>query len=384
MRSSVIQGLIQLVVLLWVANMIQLGLRYSWGIALPQASTQLELSGLESGIIASSFYIGYVFTGIPSGILVDKLGAKHVTLLALVGVGLLSFLIAASKGFPELLLAFLASGVVAGPIFPSSLKTLSENLSSKTRATGVGALETVSPSAMIAAATLFPLVVRATGWRYVYILLGIAALLVAAAYYAGVPNTHVEQAGERPSIRGAFTNRRLLLAVSVRLGGMWGIIGISAWYYYIADKMFGPLEAQLLYLLLASAAVAGQILGGLASDKHGRGMVATLGMLAFGALLALASVTKDLGLSLALAPSIGFTAFFWKSGLDTYILEVVQPNQRGSAAGFMNTVSQVGSLVAPAAVGYTIDITGLQLPIPFLTLAAGPLVASIIMLLTML
>jgi MFS family permease len=384
LRRSVVQGLVQLVVLLWVANMIQLGLRYSWGIALPQASAQLELSGFEGGVIASSFYIGYVLTGIPSGILVDKLGTKRVAILALVGVGLLSFFIAASKGFPELLLAFLAAGVIAGPIFPSSLKTLSENLSPNNRATGVGVLETVSPSAMIAAATIFPLVVGEMGWRYVYTLLGTTALLVAVAYYAGVPNTHVEQTREKPSFMEGFTNRRLLLAVSVRLGGMWGIIGISAWYYYIADKVFGSFEAQLLYLSLALAAVAGQVLGGLVSDKHGRGGVAALGMLAFGALLALASATRDLSVSLILAPSIGFTAFFWKSGLDTYILETVQPNQRGSAAGLMNTISQVGSLVAPSAVGYTIDITGLQSPIPFLTLAAGPLIASLIMLLTML
>jgi MFS family permease len=384
LRRSVVQGLVQLVVLLWVANMIQLGLRYSWGIALPQASAQLELSGFEGGVIASSFYIGYVLTGIPSGILVDKLGTKRVAILALVGVGLLSFFIAASKGFPELLLAFLAAGVIAGPIFPSSLKTLSENLSPNNRATGVGVLETVSPSAMIAAATIFPLVVGEMGWRYVYTLLGTTALLVAVAYYAGVPNTHVEQTREKPSFREGFANRRLLLAVSVRLGGMWGIIGISAWYYYISDKVFGSFEAQLLYLSLALAAVAGQVLGGLVSDKHGRGGVAALGMLAFGALLALASATRDLSVSLILAPSIGFTAFFWKSGLDTYILETVQPNQRGSAAGLMNTISQVGSLVAPSAVGYTIDITGLQSPIPFLTLAAGPLIASLIMLLTML
>ena len=363
MRRSVVQGLVQLVVLLWVAKMIQLGLRYSWGIALPQASAQLELSGFEGGVIASSFYIGYVLTGIPSGILVDKLGTKRVAILALVGVGLLSFFIAASKGFPELLLAFLAAGVIAGPIFPSSLKTLSENLSPNNRATGVGVLETVSPSAMIAAATIFPLVVGEMGWRYVYTLLGTTALLVAVAYYTGVPNKHVEQTREKASIRQGFANRRLLIAVSVRLGGMWGIIGISAWYYYIADKVFGSFEAQLLYLSLALAAVAGQVLGGLVSDRHGRGGVAALGMLAFGALLALASATRDLNVSSILAPSIGFTAFFWKSGLDTYILETVQPNQRGSAAGLMNTISQVGSLVAPAAVGYTIDITGLQSPI---------------------
>jgi len=59
----------------------------------------------------------------------------------------------------------------------------------------------------------------------------------------------------------------------------------------------------------------------------------------------------------------------------------VSPEKRGSATGFMNTVSQVGSLLAPAAAGYALDLSGAPSPIPILTLALGPLAASIPMLL---
>jgi len=66
--------------------------------------------------------------------------------------------------------------------------------------------------------------------------------------------------------------------------------------------------------------------------------------------------------------------------LDTHILELVEPSQRGSAVGFMNTVSQIGSLLSPAAIGYTLDRFGADTFYPFLTFAIGPLLSSALML----
>jgi MFS family permease len=381
--------------ILWVANLIQLGLRYSWGVAVPQASSQLKLNGFQVGLVASAFYAGYVATGIPSGYLVDRVGSKFVTVASLFGIGLLCFTIAFSESFPWLLASFFACGVVAGPIFPSSLKALAENLTSKSRATGVGALETVSPFAMIVAATVYPFVVEGFGWRQVYLGLGSASLMVCLAYFLFTSGTGINTgnahagsplAREKRGKKGLFstlTNTTLGWAVAFRLGGMWGIIALSAWFYDLTYSLTGPADAQRLYLLLASFAVMGQLVGGVVSDRLERHRVAVVGMLAFGLATASFSMAKTSDSLYFLAPLIGFTAFFWKSGLDTYIIEAVGPEQRGSAAGYMNTVSQLGSLFAPAAVGYALDATGVHTPYPFLVLAAGPLVSAVSMLLKM-
>ncbi len=383
LNRTIVSSVMGLVGLLWAANMIQLGLRYSWGVALPQASAQLFLNGLESGTVAAAFYAGYVFAGIPSGMLADRFGVKRVITASLLGVAALCFIIGFSTSFAELVTAFLFSGVMAGPIFPSSLKALSERVDRNSRATGVGALETVSPFAMIATATLFPVVVTQVGWRLIYIALGLAALVVSGVYYIVAPSGTTRPSVKHVSIMVILKNRDLIWAVVVRLGGMWGIIGLSSWYYDIVFKYTGPLYAQILYLALSAAAVAGQLVGGIASDRYGRGGVATHGMLVFGLILAAASVARTPVLLFALAPPIGFFAFFWKSGLDTYILESVDDARRGSAAGLMNTVSQLGSLAAPIAVGYTIDMLGLSTPFPFIVLALGPLLASVAMIVSL-
>jgi len=369
-----------LIALLWVCNMIQLSLRYSWGVALPQASFELSLSRFQAGVVASFFYIGYVITGIPSGFLVDRYGTKPVTLASLFLLGLLSFWIGFSRNFFELLLAFLLSGVVAGPIFPSSMKTAAEKLSASSRATGVGALESVSPFAMVAAATLFPFALYALNWRFIYYGLGAFSFSVFVVYSVFAPNTKPNKRA-KSALSLTLTNRRLILAVTLRLGGMWGVIALSAWFYTICFRIVGIKEAQILYILLACFAILGQVVGGYFSDKQKRrGLIETFGMLAFGASSLALWLSKNSQELLILAPFLGFFAFFWKSGLDTHILELVEPSQRGSAVGFMNTVSQIGSLLSPAAIGYTLDRFGADTFYPFLTFAIGPLLSSALML----
>lgn len=97
--------------------MIQLGLRYSWGVALPKVSPEFGMSSLGVGIVSSAFYAGYVVTGIPSGYLVDRLGTKSVTLVSLFILGILGFAIGLALSFVQLVVLFLLSGVFAGPIF---------------------------------------------------------------------------------------------------------------------------------------------------------------------------------------------------------------------------------------------------------------------------
>jgi sugar phosphate permease len=81
---------------------------------------------------------------------------------------------------------------------------------------------------------------------------------------------------------------------------------------------------------------------------------------------------------LLLSSTFGFTAFFWKNGLDTYILESVDRSQRGSAAGFMNNASQLGSLVAPAEVGHSFDLAGSHSHHLLLVLASGLLASAVV------
>ncbi|MGC8772925.1 MAG: MFS transporter [Conexivisphaera sp.] len=366
-----------LLAVLWLSNMIQLALRYSWGMVLPQASRQLGLSGLEAGAIMASFYAGYIIAGVPSGYLVDRVGARTAAGLSLVSLAAVSALIGLSRSFVELFVAFFAAGVLAGPVFPSSLKVVSESLEGHRRATGIGALETVAPIAFLASSLAFPPLTYKIGWNYVYIAISASSLAVAPLYFALVPRTGRGRTGHRPSLIGTLRNFEVVKGALTRLGGMWGL-GILTWYYYIETYTgMGAAYAQLVLVVFSAFAVAGQFLGGVLSDRWlaaGRKRLAAAGLLAFSASLILIRAADPGWGTVAVAALAGFTAYFWKAGLDAHIMEAASSTGTASGAGLMNTVSQAGSL-SPVAVGASIDAFGVDSIYPLVLLAAGPLMS---------
>ncbi len=362
-----------LLALLWLSNMIQLSLRYSWGMVLPQASRQLGLSGLEAGAVMASFYVGYIIAGVPSGYLVDRVGARTAAGLSLVSLAAVSAFIGLSRSFAELFTAYFAAGILAGPVFPSSLKVVSESLEGHRRATGIGALETVAPIAFLASSLAFPPLAGLLGWRYVYELLSASSLVVAVPYLVLVPDAgrHGKRA---PSLSGTLRNIEVLRGAMARLGGMWGL-GILTWYYYMeVYSGLGTVGAQRVLVLFSASAVAGQFLGGVLSDRWlaaGRRKLAAAGLLAFSASLVLVRAAPTWGTEIVAALA-GFAAYFWKAGLDAHVMEAASSTGAASGAGLMNAVSQVGSL-SPAAVGAAIDAFGVGSVYPLALLAAGPL-----------
>ena len=60
--------------------------RFSFGLFLPEVTTDLHLSASQSGIISSLFYLSYCFTIIFSTLQTDKIGPKRMIILAGISV----------------------------------------------------------------------------------------------------------------------------------------------------------------------------------------------------------------------------------------------------------------------------------------------------------
>ena len=372
------RGWRSLLAVLWLSNLIQLSLRYAWGMVLPQASRQLGLSGFEAGAVMAAFYAGYMIAGVPSGYLVDRVGARTAAGLSLLSLAAAGALIGLSRSFAVLFAAYFAAGILAGPIFPSSLKVVSESFEGRRRATGIGALETAAPIAFLASSLAFPSLTYALGWSYVYLAISASSLAAALLYFAFVPRTG---SGQGPSLTGTLRNFEVLKGALSRLGGMWGL-GILTWYYYLeVYSGLGAAYAQLVLVVFSASAVVGQFLGGVLSDRwraSGRKRLAAAGLLAFSASLIAIHAIDSGWEAVAAAVPAGFTAYFWKAGLDAHIMEAASSTGAASGAGLMNTVSQAGNL-SPAAVGASIDAFGVGSICPLALLAAGPLASFLLL-----
>jgi nitrate/nitrite transporter NarK len=88
---------------------------------------------------------------------------------------------------------------------------------------------------------------------------------------------------------------------------------------------------------------------------------------------------SSLGAFLAVAPVLGIAAYAYSPLTAAMIPKLAGERLAGSAAGGVNAVWQLGSVLVPAAVGPVFHATG-SFYAAFVLLAAGPLVGAVVML----
>ncbi|NLN97679.1 MAG: ACS family MFS transporter [Eubacteriaceae bacterium] len=79
--------------LLSAAFMGSFAARMIWSPFIASASAELGISAAQAGLFISMFYIGYMITQLPGGILADRLGVKFVLSISVLVTGLFTFLV---------------------------------------------------------------------------------------------------------------------------------------------------------------------------------------------------------------------------------------------------------------------------------------------------
>jgi MFS family permease len=95
--------------------------RTNLSVAILDMSSELAYSSGDSGLILSSFFIGYIFSQLPGGHLAAKFGAKPIIGCSILFSGLISAAtpFAARSSFAALIFLRIALGIVQGALYPS-------------------------------------------------------------------------------------------------------------------------------------------------------------------------------------------------------------------------------------------------------------------------
>ena len=197
----------------------------------------LGLSSARMGLVLGVWQLVYVFTAIPLGVAVDRLGVRRAVALALVAIILSLVLRAAATSFWTLLAAVALFGV-GGPVVSIGVpKIVAEWFPPRERGRAAG-LYTTAPTigAIVVLATAAGVLLRLLGsWRLVMLVFAVAgggALLLWTLYYRDPPAP--DGVGTRPArVRGRWLvllrerNMRLLLVLA--LGTFVVNHGLNAW-----------------------------------------------------------------------------------------------------------------------------------------------------------
>jgi sugar phosphate permease len=170
--------------MLVVAGVVNYIDRATLAVANPLIRQELGLSIADMGYLLSAFLWSYAFAQLPTGALVDRLGPR---LLLTIGLALWSgaqFLGGLVTSFGTFFGARILLGIGEAPQFPTGARVVRDWFNPRDRGFATGVFNCASSLGTAIAAPLLTVLMLAFGWRWMFMIMGIAGLLVAAVWYA--------------------------------------------------------------------------------------------------------------------------------------------------------------------------------------------------------
>lgn len=323
------------------------------------------------GVLLSAFFWTYALCQIPAGVLVDKLGIRLVYAAAFLLWSLASAGVAFSRGPHDVLALRLILGLAEsiGPI--ASLAFIRQSFDGPEQGLPMGiyiAGQTIGPAC---GALLGAALVANFGWRTLFLLTGLGALLWVPAWAYFAPRLKRQTAAEARAATVFTWPWRLIF----RSAPFWAlsacVLFFSYYWYFVLTWMPAYLTmargysttgmGKILSAPLFAMAVV-NVIAGLLADRLVRrsGSVlvvrlafASLGLLGASAILLLNILPgRSVVLPILVVSICSFglaSSNFWA------IAQYIAPSRMvGRAIGFLNTLSQLGGVIAPLVTGWTL------------------------------
>lgn len=352
--------------------------------AAPAIMAELHISVLQMSAVFSAFILAYSIFEIPSGWLGDVRGPRRVLTRIVIWWSAFTMLTGAAQGLRSLVAIRFLFGAGEAGAFPNIIRSFARWFPLRERGRASGVMFLGSRLGGMLSAPIALLLIARLGWRTSFLVFGAIGLVWAAAWaswYRDRPREHPDVGAEelawieqdlpaapphqaRTPWRALLGSRTVWAICAMYTAYGYGLYFYLTWLptYLISELGFSALGGGFFASLPFLLAGIADVVGGWLTDRlaRGYGLRAArggLGFLAFmtsagllfattllpqpavkAALLALALGSADLALSAA-----------WAAPLD------VAAAHAGVVTGLMNTFGNLGGLVAPWVVGWSVE-----------------------------
>jgi ACS family glucarate transporter-like MFS transporter len=350
--------------------------------AAPFIMEDLHLTVLQMSVVFSAFTLAYSLFEVPSGWLGDVQGPRRVLTRIVLWWSGFTMVTGAAGGFHSLVAIRFLFGAGEAGAFPNMALALSRWFPPRERGQANGVLFLGSRVGGMLSAPIALLLIRRLGWRVSFVAFGTLGLAWAAAWYAWFRDrprerhdvdaaelAWIEQDPPSPGESGTpwmslLTSRNLYAICAMYFAYGYGLYFYFTWLpTYLTQvlgfsQLSGGLFAGLPFLLAGLANLAGGWLTdrlarsrGLRAARCGLGFAGFLACAALVLLSALAPqpIAKAVLLAFALGSVDLALGACWAVCLDIGV------EHAGVVTGFMNTIGNIGGLIAPLVVGVAVD-----------------------------
>lgn len=361
--------------------------RVNIGFAISSIESQLSLSAAVLGLAAGIFFIGYFIFEVPGTYYVEKIGAKKIITIFLIGWGIFAALTGISSDALELYFFRFMTGLMEGAFFPGIIYYISLWFPTRSRATAMALFLTAIPISIIIGAPVASaiIVTKFLGWRYLFYIEGLLAIV--AGVFAPFIMTNRPQDAKwltkneknaliskleeekrkatkfaKQTVLAALTNVRTILLVLIYFFLSIGIYAIAIWTPDIIQlaSSSGIVHTGYLVAFLWIVILVSMVVNGWHSDKTGERLIHVIVPFSLGIIGSLIAmifihnfVILYLGLIIIGIGTQAGVAVFWS--FPTRYLTV---GAAAAAIGLINAFGGLGGFVGPYAIGDIKTATG--------------------------
>src|SRR5450755_1481554 len=409
-RRRVAYRLLPFVFLLYIVNYID---RVNVSFANLRMSADLGFSDRVYGLGVGMFYITYVLFEIPGAVIVERWSARKWITRIMISWGVVTILAGFVHNATQFYAARFFLGAAESSFFPGMIVYLTHWFCARDRSRAIACLYAASPAAALIGSPLAGWLLGVhwqslAGWRWLFILEGIPAVLVGSVTYFYmtdrperapwlppderdwlVNELHQElQAKNKvrnPTILEAFGDLRILRLILAYFLALTGALGTIYWIPTFVKRLSGFSTQMVTSLLLIPAliGIAGMLINGWHSDRTTeRHWHSTIPLVAAGSMFGLLTVFRH-EVPLAVACLLLGSGFFYAFYPVFWSIPTAMLSESAAAAtfGLINSIGQLGGLAGPYLIGFLNDRThSLATSFAFIALvylAAGGLVLSL-------
>ncbi len=157
--------------------------RATLAIGNPLIRSELHLSVADMGVLLSAFLWAYAFSQLPTGALVDRLGPRRLLAIGLTIWSIAQGAAGLVTGYGQFIIARVVLGIGEAPQFPTGARAVRDWWNIRERGRPTGIFNCASTLGAGIAAPLLTGLMLWLGWRGMFLVMGVAGVICAAAWY---------------------------------------------------------------------------------------------------------------------------------------------------------------------------------------------------------
>ncbi|HEX2943869.1 MAG TPA: MFS transporter, partial [Rhodopila sp.] len=362
--------------------------RGTLSVANPLIRNEMGLSVAEMGVLLSAFLWPYAITLLLAGAIVDRGKPRRVLVASLAVWSVAQALAGFVTSYGQFIVARALLGVGEAPMFPTAARVVKDWYHEGDQALGVGIWNGAPSLGTAVAPALLTPVMLVFGWRWMFVLMGVLGVVLAAVWYsvyrdfdatalddedrhylygsAAVPETHAVEPAAWGRLFGFRATWGLILGFFGNVYVGWLFIAWLPGYLELQRHMSIPktgFVASIPFLF----GLVGSIGGGWLADRltlrgmttiASRKLLTIIGIVVMSLATLVAAETPSNFVAVA---SISVAVFFGfsSSGTSWSLANACAPASYAASLGaIMDFGGFVGGALAPMVTGFVVQATG--------------------------